>query len=174
VTVPAGWVSVWDGMGIRKHYEQPNEVTAVHMWSPGLAVFADACHSADSEERIGPTVDDLISALQAQENSVLADPVDATIAGIDGTRLELSSPAGLDLAQCSLEGFLQVWKADGGGWNNVGSDGSASIVYVADTPAGRLHLATDVLNDRGASNPAATAADNAEREAIWASLEYVE
>jgi hypothetical protein len=168
VTVPAGWVSAFDGTSIRKHYDQPNEVSAVDMWSPGLAVFTDACHSADTEERIGPKVDDLISALRAQENSELADPVDATIAGIDGTRLQVSSPAGLDLSQCSLENFIQIWKADLGGWLTAGPDRSPSIVYVADTPAGRLHLT------RPGPNPAATAADNAEAEAIWASLEYVE
>jgi hypothetical protein len=167
VTVPAGWTSVFDGQSIRKHPDQPNELTAVEMWSRNLAVFTDACHSANTEVRIGPTVDDLVSALRAQENSELADPVDVTIAGIDGVKLEVTSPAGLDLSQCTLEGFLQIWQADRGGWGTVSSDGNGSISYVADTPTGRLHLAS------GGRNAAGTAADNAELDAIWASLEYV-
>jgi hypothetical protein len=166
VTVPAGWVSA-GGMSVRKNLDQPNEV-ALDVWPADIRVFANACQSEGTEQPIGPTVDDLIAALQAQENSDLTDPVAVTVAGVPGFRLEISAPAGLDITQCSIES-LQIW-VDAGGTNylaGVGHPPAVAIVYVADTPAGRLHYGSG-------SSEAASAADIAELDAVVASIEIVE
>jgi hypothetical protein len=165
VTIPAGWVSN-GGMSIRKNLDQPNEV-ALDLYRADIDVFADACESFGTEERVGPTAEDLLAALVAQENSDISDPVDVTVAGLPGSRFEVSAPAGLDLSQCSI-GSLQVWK-DAGEENylaGVGHEGGAATAYVADTPGGRLLFVP--------GQEEATAADIAERDAIVASIQSVE
>jgi hypothetical protein len=167
VTIPPGWVSN-GGMSLRKHLDQPNEV-ALDLYTADIRVFADACQSEGTEEPIGPTAEDLVAALVAQENSDISDPVDVTVAGLPGIRLEISAPAGLDVAQCSI-GSLQIWvdREGGGGYlAGMGSEDTPSAtVYVVDTPGGRLAFTPGGLD--------AAAADIAERDAIIASIEIVE
>jgi hypothetical protein len=164
ITVPPGWVSL--GTSIRKNLDQPNEV-AFLLYRADIDVFADACESAGTEERIGPTAEDLIAALVAQENSDIADPVDATVAGLPGTRLEVSTPASLDTSQCSI-GSLQIW-VDSSGNNYLSGLGPGGVVtaYVADTPGGRLLYVPG-------GEAEATSADIAERDAMIATIEIVE
>jgi hypothetical protein len=165
VTVPQGWTST-GGTQIIKNLEQPNEVTALELYSADIQVFADACQSEGTEELIGPTTDDLLAALLAQENSDISDPVDVTIGGLPGKRFEVSVPDGIDIALCSI-GSLQIWVDSAGSYlAGVGLDDSPSNVAVADAPGGRL-LLTLPLGD-------APAADIAERDAIIASIEIVE
>lgn len=166
VTIPPGWVSD-GGMSLRKNWDQPSEV-ALFVYSAAIEVFADACASEGAEEPIGPTAEDLIAALRSQENSDLAEPVDTTVAGVPGTRLEISAPADLDLDQCSI-GSLQVWKNVGEDHYlaGVGLSGSApATAYVADTPGGRLLYVPEPGDG--------TAADIAELDAIIASIQLVE
>ena len=164
VTVPAGWVST--GTGVRKHFDEPNEV-ALHVWTGEIQVFADACQSEGTEEPVGPTAADLLAALRAQENSEISNPVDATVGGLTGMRLEISAPAGLDVTECSI-GSLQIWVAGEDNYlAGLSPDRPSATVYGADTPGGRLIY--------GAGHePAATAADIAELDAIVASIEVVE
>ena len=163
LTVPAGWVST--GSGVRKHLEGPNEV-ALHVWSTDIQVFADACQSEGTEEPVGPTAADLLAALRAQENSEISNPVDATVGGLTGMRLAISAPAGLDVSECSI-GSLQIWVAGEDYLAGMTPDTPPATVYIADTPGGRLIYGTG-------HEPAATAADIAELDAIVASIEVVE
>ena len=64
ITIPAGWVSIDGGSTIEKHPEEPGDV-ALSIFSADLRVFTDACQSADTDEPVGPTVDDLLAALHA-------------------------------------------------------------------------------------------------------------
>jgi hypothetical protein len=164
ITVPAGWVST--GTGVRKHFDEPNEV-ALNVFSTDLQVFADACRSEHMAEPVGPTAADLLAALRAQENSEISNPVDATVGGLTGMRLEISPRAGLDVTECSI-GSLQIWVA--GEENHLAGVGLAedpATVYVADTPGGRLTF-------QPGHEPGATAPDIAELDAIVASIEVVE
>ena len=163
ITVPPGWVSV-NGMSIRKNPEQPTEV-AVDMFRAGIDVFADACQSEGTKERIGPTAEDLIAALVAQENSDISDPVDVTVAGLPGSQFDVSAPDGLDITQCSI-GSLQIWVDESGSYlAGVGLTEEPTTVYVADAPGGRILY---YLNRDG------SAADIAELDAILASMEIEE
>ena len=162
ITLPPGWVST--GTGVRKHLEEPNEI-ALDGYTTSIRVFADACESADTDTMVGPTVDDLIAALLAQENSEVSDPVDVTVGGLPGKRFEITTPTGLDLDSCSI-GALQIW-VDATRSNYLAGIGdAAAIVYAADTPTGRL------LFVLAGSDESAT--DVAERDAIVASLDVVE
>ena len=166
VTVPSGWVSRGDE-GIRKNPDGPDEV-ALDVYPAELRVFADACDSESTEEPIGPSADDLVAALLAQENSDISEPADVTIGGLPGTRLEISAPAGLDVNECSI-GSLQIW-VDSGGTNYLAGVGGEDVpvvtVYIADTPGGRLAFAPH--------HGDATAADIAELDAVIASIGIVE
>ncbi len=164
ITVPPGWVSD-NGMSIRKNHGQPTEV-AVDMFRAGIDVFADACESEGTEERIGPTAEDLIAALVAQENSDISDPVDVTVAGLPGSQFDISAPDGLDITQCSI-GSLQIWvdESRGNYLAGVGLSEEPTTVYVADAPGGRILY---YLNRGGA------AADIAELDAMIASMEIEE
>ena len=165
VTVPSGWTSL-DGMSIRKHANQPNEVTALQLYSPDIRVFADACQSDGTDEPVGPTTDDLLAALLVQENSNVSDPVDATVGGLRGKSFEISAPAGIDLAQCSI-GSLQIWVDSTRSYlAGIGLDGGVATVFVADAPGGRI-VNNPSLGD-------ATPADIAERDAILASIQIAE
>ena len=164
VTVPAGWES--GGLTIRKHFDQSDEVTAFDAYTKDIRVFADACQSEGTEAPIGPTVDDLVAALEAQENSVVSDPVEISIGGLPGVRLEVSAPASLDTTTCSI-GSLQIWRdrENGGGFMAGVVPGFPASIYAVDTPGGRFQIA---LGSGG------TAADAAEREAMIASIQFVE
>lgn len=162
LTVPAGWVGN-GGMSIRKHLDEPNEV-ALDLYGPEVRVYADACESAGTDAAIGPSVDDLLAALSAQEGSEIGEPVDTTVAGVPGVRLEISASPGIDFDQCSI-GSLQIWVSDPADYLAGLNDGS-NIAHLADTPDGRLiyvFYQTD----------SATAADIAERDAIIASMQIV-
>ena len=96
VTIPQGWVSI-EGTDIRKHRDQPNEVT-FELYSADINVYPDACATEDRGPRTGPTADDLLAALRAQQNSDVSEPAEITIGGHPGLRLEVSVPEGLDVA----------------------------------------------------------------------------
>lgn len=164
VTVPAGWVST--GTGVRKNVDKPNEV-ALDVWTGNLRVFADACRSEGTDKPVGPKAADLLAALRAQKNSDVSDPVDANVGGVTGMRLEISAPADLNVSGCSI-GSLQIWvTGDGSYYAGLSPDTPPEPVYIADAPGGRF-----VYHAGG--EPAATAADIAELDAIVASIEIIE
>ena len=95
VTIPAGWdVVTEDGIDIRKHRDQPNEVIFT-VFSPDINVYPDACASGKSPPRTGPTTDDLIAALNAQKNTDVSEPAPITIGGRPGVRVEVSTSEGI-------------------------------------------------------------------------------
>jgi hypothetical protein len=164
VTIPAGWDNGNSGRDIRKHRDQPNEVT-FGIYSPDLNVFQDACASEDVPPRsIGPTTDDLVAALNAQQNSDVSEPAEVTIGGRPAMRLEISIPDGLDLAGCT-DGTLKIW-VDGSGsyFAGLGPTGSAPVTIV-ETPSGRMVIYTG-------SESGATASDLAELQAIIDSIQF--
>jgi hypothetical protein len=173
VTVPAGWVSL-GGFNLRKHADEPTEL-ALDTFAPDLRVFADACQSEGTGQAIGASADDLVAALRAQANSEVSDPVEVPIgrpiAGYytgRATRLDISVPAGLDLAGCSNAG-LQIW-VDSTGENYLATGDDPAIVatvYIVDTGSGRLVFLPH-------HEPDAPASDVTELNAIVASIEVID
>jgi hypothetical protein len=162
VTIPPGWDT--DGStDLRKHRDQPNEV-AFFLFSPDINVWPDACATEDSPPRTGPTTDDLVSALRAQENSDVSEPAEIGIGGRPGLRLEVSIPEGLDVASCTPD-FLRIWLAGESGYlAGLGPTGRAPV-YIVETPSGRVVFATG-------SEAEAADADRAELQAIIDSLTF--
>ena len=91
-TVPAGWYGFGDGTifpdGAAGLPLQFIEVTALN---------SDLCHWAGpkGEVNVGTTVDDLVEALVAQTKYQVSDPVDVSIGGYSGKRVDVVFPAKL-------------------------------------------------------------------------------
>ena len=62
-------------------------------------VYEDPCSDSVSAS-IGPSVQDLAAALQAQQVTRTTEPVPVSIGGHDGVYLELVTPADLDYGRC--------------------------------------------------------------------------
>lgn len=157
VTVPAGW-DVVDGTDIRKHRDQPNEIRfAVNL--PDINVWPDACATGELPPPTGPSVDDLVAALRAQQSSVVSEPAEITLGGLPGVLVEVSVPDGLDAEACD-PGALRIWSnaEEDGNFLAFSGPGTAQV-YIVEAPSGRIVLSTG-------SAPEATASDLAELEAI--------
>ena len=106
-TVPAGWTGRADGY-VFKEPDEPGglafDVSVV------THVYADACKSEGTLTPVGPTVDDLVSALVDQADSDATAPVDVTFGGHPAKRVDISIPADLDSATCRHGGeAIQIW-----------------------------------------------------------------
>src|SRR6185436_8748639 len=69
-------------------------------WWRARNLTADPCHWSGGEldPPVGPTADDLATALVEQAAGNASAPTDVTVGGYPGKRVELSLPVGLDIA----------------------------------------------------------------------------
>lgn len=112
VTFPEGW-TVQYGHVFSKNADEVDELA---LYSVVIdEIYTDACHGDGVTTQVGPEVDDLVAALRRQKGSVVSRPVSTTLAGLPATRVDLSVPRDLELAQCRLaeDGIeaIQVWYA---------------------------------------------------------------
>ena len=166
-TVPAGWTSRF---GIpNKDRGGPGEI-AVGNWIIAN-VYADPCRWNDSllSPAVGPTIDDLATALVAQKDRNATAPTDVMLGGYPAKRVELSIPADLDPATCD-SGVIRTWVAPGEDTVLVGDSqdlgmhpGQLNVVYIVDVNGERLVIDTWHM-------PGTSAADLAELDAILASM----
>ena len=166
LTIPPGWdAAAGDesptGTDIRKHRDEPGELTFWVDASDNIRVYADTCATDATPPRTGPTADDLLTALRAQENSDVSEPVEVTIGGRDVMRFDISIPESLDEDACT-NGFARVWQSITYGWL-VPPSPAAATVHVAETPAGRIVFGFSAADD-------VSATDFAELEAMVDSM----
>jgi hypothetical protein len=161
--MPEGWIGNAEGMG--KHAGTRGEMS-FGPWLPGTAedvnyVYADACHSADQLAPIGPTLDDLVTALEDQAGTD-SDTSMISAGPAIGRRVEIREAAGLDRSSCRFgaEGPLQVWP----GWFAL-PPGYRGLVYAFDVGGERVVFVSGL-------GPEATDADVAEVDAIVGSFEF--
>lgn len=102
VTVGDGWTSgLW--------YITNSDGGSVH--SLAIAnVYTDACDGPGNlaAPAIGPSIDDLVAALDAQAGTDLSVPTDAVVDGYEGVRVELTPAEGIDPTACT-GGSLFLW-----------------------------------------------------------------
>jgi hypothetical protein len=145
-TVPAGW----HGFGDHTIYTDGADGTPLQFIGV-TALNSDLCHWADpkGEVNVGTTVDDLVSALVAQTKYEVSDPVDVSIGGYSGKRVDVVFPANLFKQQGSSEapgcdeGVTRLF-GDGGiygqapdeRWqtNILDVDGTRFVIIVQDYP----------------------------------------
>lgn len=145
----------------------------------GMAILFEAVESlngdpcawsgTDDDVTVGPTVDDLVEALSAQTAYEVSDPVDVTIGGYSGTRVDIAAPtepfAGQtsDAPECD-EGNYRLWSTTAGD-QGVYVQGPADRwqTNILDVDGTRLVIVTR-------SFPGTSSSDRAEMDAIVDSI----
>jgi hypothetical protein len=103
-TVPDGWVG-FGSIGATKATAGPSNMG----FGFGLVerLYSDPCQAlATGDVLVGPTVDDLATALQLQTGYEATSPADVTLGGFSGLRMDLQLPVDLP---CDMESFF-VWE----------------------------------------------------------------
>ena len=122
-------------------FEAPNEGTAlkigrvsqhgVSAWVIG-DLYGDPCKW--SSTRIDPppvsSVDALVSALASQQGVRASTPTDVTLSGFDGTYMERTVPAGMNVDECNGAQF-RLWLATDGGQRFV-EPGQHDLLWIVD------------------------------------------
>jgi hypothetical protein len=168
LTVPAGW-ETFDPAFVSKHPSLEDGFgLIVEAWRVGN-VYADPCHRAGSglKPAVGPTVDDLATAL-AKENGPNASAItDVTLGGYPARKIVLTVPKGLDLATCQDKSYSWWSHPDEpGGWGpRIFFKPRVDTVYILDVEGTR-----QVVN--AGNLPNTTAADRAELEQVVASIRF--
>jgi hypothetical protein len=170
-SVPAGWSARYDGL-ISK------DAASILPWLPGTRwevsrVFGDACHPTGTSQRIGSSVDELLTALDAQ-TSTDASVSDVVIGGRSGHRVVMTISPSVDIATCEdgAQGPAKIW---------TDSAEQGYFAFPFDTPGGGTAYVVDVDGKRVAfipgafipgTQPGVSAADRAELDAIIASMAF--
>jgi hypothetical protein len=111
VTFPEGW-AVQHGHNYLKLPDEEIFFRAVVVDE----IYADACEGDSGElMEVGPSVDDLATALLQQSGTMASGPVDTMLGGYPAIRIDLTIPEGSDLAACrrgtvGLDA-LQIWRS---------------------------------------------------------------
>lgn len=174
LTVPAaGWLY----NGYATFAKGPNasgwtDVLITAWWRP-RNLSADPCHSRSGGELdppVGPTADDLVTALVAQAAGNASAPIDVTVGGHPAKRVALWPPADLDAASCeggANDRYLRWFDEDDccqGPSMYPEADGR-NIVYILEV--GGTRAVIDTLYKPGTSE-----ADLAEAEQLVASMRF--
>ncbi|MBA2634324.1 MAG: hypothetical protein H0U86_15225 [Chloroflexi bacterium] len=123
---------------------------------------------------VGPTVEDLATALLDQVGRNASPPTDVVVGGYPATRIELSVPADLDIATCD-NGYYRDWLQEGelhsrnpdldsvDPSNVLFRSGQVNVVYILDVEGARIVVNTWHM-------PGSSEANLAELEAILSSV----
>lgn len=163
LTMPVGWVAQNGGQTITKH---PDESEREISWSVSIVdrLFADPCGPNDTIE-IGPTADDLVTAVLDLPGPRASEPQDITLGGLPGKSIELTVPPDLDESQCDPPIGLQIWLDRPGGKYLLIGKGVPTRIYTVDTDGGRFIVVVQY-------RPTTAPDDLAEFEAIIDSIEF--
>jgi hypothetical protein len=166
LTVPSGWTARGDGYLV-KDDELPDGLELAS-WNV-THVYADACGFEPGLTEIGPTVDDLVRALEDQEGSDASTPVDVTLGGYPAKRIEMSVPVDLDASTCRIpDALIQIWAdAEETGWFAIPADqaGLPRPVYVVDVDGERAVILSG-------HQPTASTSAIAELQAVLDSIAF--
>jgi hypothetical protein len=159
--VPAGWETI-DGTFLGKIKDRAFYV-ALSPWVVDQ-VYTDPCQwvTAELEPPLGPSVDDLATALADQVGRDATTPTDVMLGGYPGKMVELSVPDDFDVTTCDNEEF-RMWRSLGsaGGYNY--GPGQQDTVYIIDVDGERLVI-------HAMHTPIASEGDIAELQAIVDSI----
>jgi hypothetical protein len=163
--VPAGWSLNSAGFIIR-HERESGEI-GFTSWEV-THIFGNACHWNGTLLAVaGTSVGSTADALAAQKEQGASAPIDVTLGGYAGKRVDLSEPAGFDFTACD-SGTARLWPDVGGdlngGWR-VHQPQQQDAVYLLDVNGKRIVL--DMWKFPGTS-----ATDITEMEGIFASIRF--
>ncbi len=168
--LPAGWTGSTEHTGIARHADEAGEIGMGPAF-PGeptdiTGVYADACHSEVDAVEVGPSVDDLVTALDDQL-STEATITEALTGGLIATRIELVATPGLDRASCDMgsDGPLFIWDDPLESSGFLLAPDYRGSVYVIDLDGERVVLVAAI-------HAAATPGDLAELDAIIQTMRW--
>jgi hypothetical protein len=162
ITVPDGWHNI-QGFGVGKEDVPDVSYAAVVLWPSDAEVahvYADPCQWQDGfvDPPVGPTVDDLATALANQPQRGESVPVDVTIDGYQGKMIELSVPDDINFADCD-DGQFHSWE---GRFHQA--PGQIDRIYILDVGGQRLLIDANFI-------PGTTEAALAEQQAVFDSIQ---
>lgn len=128
LTVPAGYLPVTDGSGVRAEETFP---AVVWVWNIE-SVHTHPCDSSGRPEPVGPSVADLANALAAQPLRDATAPVTVTVGGYEGLFVELSMPDDVDVDACP-GGRFNSWP---GRWQEGPTE--VDLLWMVDVEGQRL------------------------------------
>ena len=115
----------------------PDGGQGISTWAVGN-VFANPCHSNDTllDPPIDPSVDGLVAGLASQKGHPATTPTDVEVDGYAGTYMEMTVPAGIDVADCD-HGEFRTW-ADPYGCCRDLEAGQRDLLWIVDVDGERL------------------------------------
>ena len=176
LTFPAtGWFSI-DPVILGKNVLGDPDLYDIYL-SPQLVgnVYTGGCNWRGTalDPPIGPTVDDLATALLAQAGPGASPPTAVTVGGHPGKKVELSIPEDLDVNTCDSDGDFAIF----GRWYGTAANaqfgaapwtygnGQHNTVYIIDVDGTRQVIDTMYL-------PGTSQANLAELDQIIASIKF--
>jgi hypothetical protein len=175
--VPAGWVGYPANVALTSPGESNEGIAIGFLKADGL--FSDPCqwdmdgtgaYDQPGDVEIGPTVDDLVAALQANSSYTSSTPGSVTFGEFKGSELELQLPGDDVLSTCDREpggepkGLFYVFSGKEAGWYAQGPDNRFRLTIV-DVDGTRLIVMISYFE-------ASPQADLSAAEAIIDSLEF--
>jgi len=100
--VPAGWLSCTNNAGLLCLDGGVADVNIDIVTN----VVADPCRTALRDPSVGPTVDDLVTAVSSLPWSAITPPIDVTVDGFRGKEFDVTAPAS---SPCAGDAFA-VWR----------------------------------------------------------------
>ena len=127
----------------------------ISTWAVGN-VFANPCHSNDTllDPPIDPSVDGLVAGLASQKGHPATTPTDVEVDGYAATYMEMTVPAGIDVADCD-HGEFRTW-ADPYGCCRDLEAGQRDLLWIVEVDGNRLVI-------DAALGPQTTKQDRADR-----------
>ena len=135
----------------------------ISTWAVGN-VFANPCHSNDTllDPPIDPSVDGLVAGLASQKGHPATTPTDVEVDGYAGTYMEMTVPAGIDVADCD-HGEFRTWADPYGGCCRYLEAGQRDLLWILDVDGNRLVI-------DAALGPQTTKQDRADRTQMVESI----
>ncbi|MEK6719735.1 MAG: hypothetical protein AABZ33_03575 [Chloroflexota bacterium] len=141
--VPAGWVGYPANVALASPGSSNEGIVIGFLKADGL--FSDPCqwdmdgtgaYDQPGDVEIGPTVDDLVAALQANSSYTSSTPSSVTFGEFQGSELELQLPGDDVLSTCDREpggepkGLFYVFSGKEAGWYAQGPDNRFRLTIV--------------------------------------------
>jgi hypothetical protein len=141
LTLPDGW-EAQDGLPYALSDSGP-DAEAFFYFVTVSEISSEPC-VGPSGLAVGPSVDDLVSALLGQPLTETSGPIDTTLGGIPAKRIDMTVPDDVDTAGCNVPGGLQIWyRGLADNYFVLLEDGTASV-YILDINGERQVFLTQV------------------------------
>ncbi len=173
-TMPAtGWYAPLEAWRIGKDVRGGSDIFDLYV-KPHFVdnVYTGGCHwrGTELDPPVGPTVDDLATALVAQAGPGASAAAPVTVGGHPGKKVKLSLPSGLDESTCDSDGdqamFGRFVSDNGfGAQPYTHGVGQVNTFYIIDVDGTRQVIDAMYL-------PGTSAADRAELDRIVASIRF--